>query len=107
MRLQKRYCFMFTFTIIFFVCFSSFCFAQIEREKDDGYTVPSEMNIYTEDPATKDVSDSPEQTIRRQTAIGNFPSKDKPWSIELYVKRYFISHTSYEFGNPYPPFRSL
>ena len=105
MRLQKRYCFMFTFTIIFFVCFSSFCFAQIEREKDDGYTVPSEMNIYTEDPATKDVSDSPEQTIRRQTAIGNFPSKDKPWSIELYVKRYFISHTSYEFGNPYPPFQ--
>jgi hypothetical protein len=28
---------------------------------------------------------------------------ENPWSAELHVKRYFSSHTSYEFGNPYPP----
>lgn len=26
--------------------------------------------------------------------------KEKPWSAELHVKRYFGSHTSFEFGNP-------
>ncbi len=31
------------------------------------------------------------------------PVPEKPWSAELHVKRYFSSHTSYEFGNPYPP----
>ncbi|MCX5827579.1 MAG: hypothetical protein NTV58_06210 [Deltaproteobacteria bacterium] len=31
------------------------------------------------------------------------PAPEKPWSAELHVKRYFSSHTSYEFGNPYPP----
>lgn len=30
---------------------------------------------------------------------------DKPWSAELHVKRYFSSHTSYEFGNPNPPYQ--
>jgi hypothetical protein len=30
---------------------------------------------------------------------------DKPWSAELHVKRYFGSHTSYEFGNPFPPYQ--
>lgn len=28
---------------------------------------------------------------------------EKTWSAELHVKRYFGSHTSYEFGNPFPP----
>jgi outer membrane protease len=28
---------------------------------------------------------------------------EKPWSAEAHVKRYFSSHTSYEFGNPDPP----
>jgi len=28
---------------------------------------------------------------------------EKPWSAELHVKRYFSSHTSYEFGYPDPP----
>lgn len=28
---------------------------------------------------------------------------DTPWSIDLRMKRYFNSHTSYEFGNPFPP----
>lgn len=27
----------------------------------------------------------------------------KPWSVELRVKNYLNSHTSYEFGNPFPP----
>ncbi len=31
---------------------------------------------------------------------------EKPWSAELHVKRYFGSHTSYEFGNPYPPYQA-
>jgi outer membrane protease len=29
--------------------------------------------------------------------------EEKPWSAELRLKRYFGSHTSYEFGNPFPP----
>jgi hypothetical protein len=31
---------------------------------------------------------------------------EKPWSAELHVKRYFGSHTSYEFGNPFPPYQA-
>lgn len=31
---------------------------------------------------------------------------EKPWSAELHVKRYFGSHTSYEFGNPYAPYQA-
>ena len=31
---------------------------------------------------------------------------DKKWSTELQLKRYFGSHTSYEFGNPLPPFQA-
>jgi hypothetical protein len=31
---------------------------------------------------------------------------EKPWSAELRVKRSFVSHTSYEFGNPYPPYQA-
>lgn len=27
----------------------------------------------------------------------------KPWSVDLKVKYFFSSHTSYEFGNPFPP----
>jgi len=30
----------------------------------------------------------------------------KNWSIDLRVKNFFNSHTSYEFGNPYPPGQS-
>ncbi len=30
----------------------------------------------------------------------------KPWSIEAKVKRYFQSHTSYEFGSPIPPYQA-
>jgi hypothetical protein len=30
---------------------------------------------------------------------------EKPWSAELHIKRYFGSHTSYEFGNPFPPYQ--
>lgn len=38
------------------------------------------------------------------SVTGEKPSApDKPWSAELHVKRYFRSHTSYEFGNPDPP----
>jgi hypothetical protein len=33
-------------------------------------------------------------------------SPEKPWSVDLRVKRYFGSHTSYEFGNPYPPYQA-
>ena len=29
--------------------------------------------------------------------------EESPWSAEIRVKRYFGSHTSYEFGNPSPP----
>ena len=29
-----------------------------------------------------------------------------PWSVELKVRNYIKSHTSYEFGNPYPPNQS-
>ncbi len=28
---------------------------------------------------------------------------EKPWSVDLRTKYYFKSHTSYEFGNPFPP----
>lgn len=28
---------------------------------------------------------------------------EKPWSVEAKLKYYFRSHTSYEFGNPFPP----
>jgi outer membrane protease len=31
---------------------------------------------------------------------------EKKWSAELRVKRYFGSHTSYEFGNPFPPYQA-
>jgi len=31
---------------------------------------------------------------------------EKKWSTELQLKRYFRSHTSYEFGNPLPPFQA-
>ena len=31
---------------------------------------------------------------------------ENPWSVELHLKRYFGSHTSYEFGNPFPPNQS-
>jgi hypothetical protein len=31
---------------------------------------------------------------------------EKPWSAELHAKRYFGSHTSYEFGNPNAPYQS-
>lgn len=34
------------------------------------------------------------------------PAPDKSWSAELHVKRYFGSYTSYEFGNPDPPFQA-
>jgi hypothetical protein len=34
------------------------------------------------------------------------PASDKPWSAELHVKRYFGSHTSFEFGNPFSPYQS-
>ncbi|MDD5035510.1 MAG: omptin family outer membrane protease [Methylococcaceae bacterium] len=30
----------------------------------------------------------------------------KPWSVELRVRQYFGSHTSYEFGNPFPPYQA-
>jgi hypothetical protein len=30
----------------------------------------------------------------------------KPWSVDLQVKYYFNSHTSYEFGNPNAPYQS-
>ncbi|MDA8126534.1 MAG: hypothetical protein M0009_15280 [Deltaproteobacteria bacterium] len=33
-------------------------------------------------------------------------AEENPWSAELQVKRYFGSHTSYEFGNPYPPYQA-
>jgi len=36
-------------------------------------------------------------------AIAAAEEEEKPWSIELRLKRYFRSHTSYEFGNPFPP----
>ena len=49
--------------------------------------------------------------------IGTFPAmatvkdekstvSEKKWSAELQLKRYFRSHTSYEFGNPFPPFQA-
>ncbi|HQT26767.1 MAG TPA: omptin family outer membrane protease, partial [Burkholderiales bacterium] len=28
---------------------------------------------------------------------------DKSWSVDVRIKNYFRSHTSYEFGNPFPP----
>ena len=31
---------------------------------------------------------------------------ENTWSVELYLKRYIGSHTSYEFGNPDPPYQS-
>ena len=31
---------------------------------------------------------------------------EKAWSAELRVKRYFGSHTSFEFGNPFPPYQT-
>lgn len=31
---------------------------------------------------------------------------EKSWSVDLRVKRYFASHTSYEFGNPYSPYQA-
>lgn len=30
--------------------------------------------------------------------------EEKPWSAELHVKRYFGSHTSFEFGYPFSPY---
>lgn len=100
-----KYSFMFAFTAVFVLCFYSLCFAQVERVKNDGYTISSDMNVLPADRETKDVSDNPYQQIRQQTAVGKTPATDKAWSVELYVKRYFVSHTSYEFGNPYPPFQ--
>jgi outer membrane protease len=29
--------------------------------------------------------------------------RDTPWSVELRLRNYVTSHTSYEFGNPFPP----
>lgn len=29
----------------------------------------------------------------------------KSWSVDLRVRNYFSSHTSYEFGNPFPPYQ--
>jgi outer membrane protease len=31
---------------------------------------------------------------------------ENPWSVDVRVKRYFSSHTSYEFGNPESPFQA-
>lgn len=36
-------------------------------------------------------------TAKKDEASGS------PWSVELRERRYFNSHTSYEFGNPFPP----
>lgn len=105
MESHIKYFFMFAFTAVFVLCFYSLCFAQVERVKNDGYTISSDMNVLPADRETKDVSDNPYQQIRQQTAVGKTPATDKAWSVELYVKRYFVSHTSYEFGNPYPPFQ--
>lgn len=30
----------------------------------------------------------------------------KVWSVELRVENYFAAHTSYEFGNPFPPYQA-
>lgn len=95
----------FSYTAVFISCFYSFCFAQIEEGKNDGYTLIPEMNLRPDDRETKDVSDSPDQQKRQQTVAGKTPSTDKPWLAKLYVKRYFVSHTSYEFGNLEPPFQ--
>lgn len=105
MRLHVKYFFMSAFTAVFVIFFSLFCFAQIDRGNNNGYAVTPETEILSADRETKDVSGSPDRQNRQQAADGKTPSNDKPWSIELYVKRYFISHTSYEFGNPYPPFQ--
>lgn len=32
-------------------------------------------------------------------------SPDTPWSVDMRARNYFSSHTSYEFGNPYPPYQ--
>ncbi|MDD5167723.1 MAG: omptin family outer membrane protease [Syntrophales bacterium] len=34
------------------------------------------------------------------------PAEETPWSVEVKVRSYFKSHTSYEFGNPDPPYQS-
>ncbi len=36
------------------------------------------------------------------------PGKDaaSPWSVSLQTKYFFRSHTSYEFGNPFPPYQT-
>jgi outer membrane protease len=39
-------------------------------------------------------------------APGKPAALEKPWSVELHVKRYFSSHTSYEFGNPFEPYQA-
>jgi len=39
------------------------------------------------------------ETNRNDTAV-------KPWSVDLRVKNYFNSHTSYEFGNPNSPYQA-
>lgn len=31
--------------------------------------------------------------------------KERPWSVDLKARYYLGSHTSYEFGNPFPPFQ--
>lgn len=30
----------------------------------------------------------------------------RPWSVSLQTRYFFSSHTSYEFGNPYPPYQT-
>jgi hypothetical protein len=37
---------------------------------------------------------------------GHAADADTPWSIEAKTKFLFNSHTSYEFGNPFPPYQS-
>ncbi len=32
--------------------------------------------------------------------------EERPWSADLRFKRYFSSHSSYEFGNPYPLYQA-
>lgn len=61
--------------------------------------------------------ESPDKQHPRQFAAGQSQSTYlpptgqiaavlKPWSVELRLKNYFSSHTSYEFGNPFEPYQS-
>lgn len=65
-----------------------------------------EMNVNPAPIETKDAGDSPDQEIKQQPANGKTSTSAKPWSVELHIRRYFGSHTSYEFGNPSPPFQA-